>query len=101
MNILDIEPLIRKHTRSKSEDIKSQAWLAVVQAFAYYNSAKGVPPPGYVESRVKFAVWNALKKEYQLANREDIECCLEDQPDHTDVTGVVELKLLGKGFARG
>ncbi|MBU2703371.1 RNA polymerase sigma factor (sigma-70 family) [Sporomusaceae bacterium BoRhaA] len=94
LEILDSAPLVKKYTWNKSDDEKAEAWLAVVEAFATYDSSKGVRLPGYVESRVKYAVWNMLKKKRQYVNRENIESCFEPQPDHIDVAEVVELKLL-------
>ncbi|MBU2699282.1 RNA polymerase sigma factor (sigma-70 family) [Sporomusaceae bacterium BoRhaA] len=79
---------------NKSDDEKAEAWLAVVEAFATYDKDKGVRLPGYVESRVKYAVWNKIKKEQRYANNENIESCFESRPDYEDVAEVVELKLL-------
>ncbi|MBU2702259.1 RNA polymerase sigma factor (sigma-70 family) [Sporomusaceae bacterium BoRhaA] len=100
MEIMDFVPLVKKYTWNKSDDEKAEAWLAVVEAFATYDSNKGVRLPGYVESRVKYAVWNMLKKQQRYVNHENIESCFESQPDHIDVAEVVELKLLRKRLSK-
>ncbi|MBU2702289.1 RNA polymerase sigma factor (sigma-70 family) [Sporomusaceae bacterium BoRhaA] len=93
MEILDFAPLVKKYTWNKADDEKAEAWLAVVEAFATYDSNKGVRLPGYVESRVKYAVWNMIRKKQRYVNHENIESCFES-PAHIDVAEVVELKLL-------
>lgn len=94
MEILDFAPLVKKYTWNKSDDERDEAWLAVVEAFATYNPNKGVQLPGYVESRVKYAVWNSGKKEQRYMNHENIESCFESQVGSQDVAEVMELKLL-------
>jgi hypothetical protein len=42
LEILDFAPLVKKYTWNKSDDEKAEAWLAVVEAFAAYDSNKGV-----------------------------------------------------------
>jgi RNA polymerase sigma factor (sigma-70 family) len=104
MEILNFAPLVHKYTRGKSEDIKSEAWLAVVEAFADYDPAQGVPLPGYVESRVKYAVLNLCKKEQRQKQRELYiedskvkrgERFIETLPDCADVAGMIENQWLG------
>ncbi|MCE5286953.1 MAG: sigma-70 family RNA polymerase sigma factor [Pelosinus sp.] len=94
MDILDFKPLVNKYTYSKTEDLKQIAWLAVICAFNDYNPAKGVPLPGYVESRVKYAVWNEAKKEQRHDNRIVTDSCLELLRDNADVSQTVEMLLL-------
>jgi DNA-directed RNA polymerase specialized sigma subunit len=93
LEILDFAPLVKKYTWNKSNDERVEAWLAVVEAFATYDPNKGVRMPGYIESRVKYVVWNGLKKE-QRVNSEYIESCSESHSNHIDVAEVVELNLL-------
>lgn len=94
MNVLDFAPLVGKYTWNKSDDEKSEAWLAVVESFATYDPKLGVRLPGYIESRVKYAVWNSIKKKQRYANNEYIESCFESQADHVDIAEIVESKLL-------
>ncbi|MBP2631358.1 MAG: polymerase, sigma-24 subunit, RpoE, subfamily [Firmicutes bacterium] len=61
--VLDFEPLVRKYTWNKSEDVRAEAWLAVVEATKLYDSTKGVPFAGYVKSKVKYSVWNMIRKQ--------------------------------------
>jgi len=60
---LDFAPLVRKYTWNKTEDIRAEAWLAVVEATKTYDSTKGVPFAGYVKSKVKYSVWNMVKRQ--------------------------------------
>jgi RNA polymerase sigma factor (sigma-70 family) len=62
---LDFAPLVRKYTWNKSEDVRAEAWLAVVEATKLYDSTKGVPFAGFVKSRVKYTVWNMLRKQHR------------------------------------
>ncbi len=51
------------HLASCKEEATAEAWLAVVTAVRTYEPASGVRFAGYVESRVKYAVWNLFKRE--------------------------------------
>lgn len=71
---LDFAPLVRKYTWNKSEDVRAEAWLAVVEATKLYDSTKGVPFAGFVKSRVKYSVWNMLRKQHRQWEHEvDLE----------------------------
>lgn len=51
------------HLRSMAEEAQSQGWLALIQGIREYDVYSGIPFEGYIESRVKYAVWNLFKKE--------------------------------------
>jgi len=51
------------HIRPIGEDARSEGRLAVVEAVGSYREASGVPFAGYVESRVRYRMWNMFKKE--------------------------------------
>ncbi|MCC5464727.1 RNA polymerase sigma factor [Pelosinus baikalensis] len=71
---LDFAPLVRKYTWNKSEDVRAEAWLAVVEATKLYDSTKGIPFAGFVKSRVKYSVWNMLRKQHRQWEHEvDLE----------------------------
>jgi len=62
------EGLVKKyafqpHLRPLGEDALAEGWLAVAQAVRTYQSGAGVQFPGYVESRVRYALWNLFKRE--------------------------------------
>lgn len=51
------------HIRPMAEEAQAQGWLAIVQGIWQYDAACNVPFPGYLESKVKYAIWNLFKKE--------------------------------------
>lgn len=78
--VLDFTPLVLKYSRNRSEDVRAEAWLAVVEAMNSYDLTKGVPLAGYVKSRVKFAVWNMIKKQQRQWQH---EITMENTNDQT------------------
>jgi len=90
------------HLAGIREDAKGEAMLAIVSAVRRYDAGSGAPFAGYVESKVKYAVWNLFKRERRRWQR---ECALEGGaeeeggllavlPAGVDVAGEVENKLL-------
>lgn len=62
------EGLVKKHAfqqhmRPIASEALAEGQLAVVQAVRLYDPALGVNFAGFVESRVKYAVWNMFKRE--------------------------------------
>ncbi len=62
------EGLVCKHARQKhmhpiSEDAHAYGRLAIVEAVRTYNPASRVHPAAYIESKVKFSLWNLFKRE--------------------------------------
>ena len=60
--------LVRKHARQPhlrqlGEDAEAEAWLAVVRAVRTFRAEAGVQPAGYIDSQVRYALWNLFKKE--------------------------------------
>jgi len=51
------------HIRPIAEEAQSQGWLALVQGIRKYDEGSGIPFAGYMESQVKYAVWNLFKRE--------------------------------------
>lgn len=101
--VLDFAPLVRKYTWNKSEDVRAEAWLAVVEATKLYDSTKGVPFAGFVKSRVKYSVWNMVRKQYRQWEHEvDIESndngeessLIDILPGDTNVSDEVEQMFL-------
>lgn len=93
------------HIRPIAEEAQSQGWLAVVQGIKQYDAGCGVQFAGYVESRVKYAIWNLFKGERrrwqhegQLEGNqeEDSLSLLERLADDTDVAHEVELRHLSQ-----
>jgi len=96
---LDFAPLVRKYTWNKSEDVKAEAWLAVVEATKLYDSTRGVPFAGFVKSKVKYSVWNMLRKQHRQWEHEvDLESndnneessLIDILPSETNVSDEVE-----------
>jgi RNA polymerase sigma factor (sigma-70 family) len=52
----------QSHLAAIFEDAQSEGYLAVVEAVRSYNPAKKIHFAGYVDSRVKYAIWNFFKK---------------------------------------
>lgn len=101
--VLDFAPLVRKYTWNKSEDVKAEAWLAVVEATKLYDSSKGIPFAGYVKSKVKYSVWNMVRKQkrqwqYEVAIEGDGEneenSLIDTLPSSTNVSDEVEQRFL-------
>lgn len=51
------------HLRPMAEEAQAQGWLAIAEGVKTYDSASGVPVAGYLESKVRYALWNLFKKE--------------------------------------
>lgn len=58
------------HVAGIKEEATAEGWLAVAVAVRTYNPAAGVRFAGYVESRVKYAVWNLFKREWRRWQQE-------------------------------
>lgn len=97
--ILDFAPLVGKYTWNKPEDVKAEAWLAVIEAIDSYDVTREVPFAGYIESRVKYCVWNLLKRkqrqelhEISIASefKNGKNSLIEILPNGTDISQEVE-----------
>lgn len=96
----------QSHVRLIADEALSQGWLEVVQGIQHYDEQTGVPFAGYVESRVKYGIWNLFKRErrrweqeVQLdgGNQEEEGLSLLEQlPAATNVASEVGGKFLGK-----
>ena len=92
------------HIRSIGEDAQSQGWLAVVQGIKQYDPYCGVPFAGYVESCVKYAIWNLFKGERRRwqhesqidGGQEDGLTILEQLPAEVDVASEALLRCLSQ-----
>lgn len=92
---LDFAPLVRKYTWNKSEDVRAEAWLAVVEATKLYDSTKGVPFAGFVKSRVKYTVWNMLRKQHRQWEYEvELESC-----DNNEENSLIDILPDGKNVS--
>lgn len=102
------------HLRPLYEDAQAEAWLAVAEAVRTYDRTTGVRFAGYVESKVRYALWNLFKRERRRWQREVLIADDEDDetlggeldiPDaDTDIAAAVEEKCLqeevGRAIAR-
>lgn len=62
----------KSHLRPIAEEAEAQGWLAVAQAVKSYDVSCGVHFAGYVDSKIKFAVWNLFKKERRRWQEEEL-----------------------------
>lgn len=60
------------HVKDIKEEATAEGWLAVAAAVRTYDPAAGVRFAGYVESRVKYAVWNLFKRERRRWQQETV-----------------------------
>ncbi|MDR1702743.1 MAG: sigma-70 family RNA polymerase sigma factor [Sporomusaceae bacterium] len=75
-------PLVMKyagqnHLRGIFDEAVSVGWLAVVEAVRSFDKTKGINFAGYVDSRVKYAIWNLFKKSrrrWQVEAAAEIGC---------------------------
>jgi len=51
------------HLIALGEEAEAEAWLAVVRAVKTFKPDAGVQPAGYIDSQVRYAVWNLFKRE--------------------------------------
>jgi RNA polymerase sigma factor (sigma-70 family) len=77
----------QRHLRLLVSEAVSEGWLAVVQAVRTYDQRCGVPFAGYVESRVKYALWNLFKRERR---RWENEWLLDDGRDQEEGVGLLD-----------
>lgn len=95
----------KNHLRPIAEEAKAQGWLAVAQAVKSYDEHCGVHFAGYVDSKIKFAVWNLFKKERRRWQEEELSegSLVGEGPDvfaqlvdKADVAQEVETKCLSE-----
>jgi len=79
---LVVKQAFQAHLRSIGEDAKAEGLLAVVEAVRTYNPASSVPFAGYVESRVRYRMWNLFKRERRRWQREVL--LDESRPEEED-----------------
>jgi RNA polymerase sigma factor (sigma-70 family) len=78
----------KDHLLPIKEEAEAQGWLAVVQAVKSYDENCGVHFAGYVDSKIKFAIWNLFKKERRHWQEEDL---LEGSQDEEGLNAFVQL----------
>lgn len=93
------------HIRPIAEEAQSQGWLSVVQGIRQYDESCDVQFAGFIESRVKYGIWNLFKRERRRwqneaqldgGSDEDGLARLDLLADGTDIAGEVELKWLSR-----
>jgi RNA polymerase sigma factor (sigma-70 family) len=99
------------HIRSIAEEAEAQGWLEVIEGIRQYDEKSGVQFAGYMESRVKYGIWNLFKRERRRweneaqlegsSQEEDGLAMLAQLADSTDVAGEVELRWLSKEIMAG
>lgn len=91
------------HIRPIADEAESQGWLAVMQGIRQYDEHCGVQFAGFIESRVKYGIWNFFKRERRRwqneaqldsGSDEDGLAMLDQLADGTDVAGEVEFQWL-------
>lgn len=95
----------QSHVRPIADEAQSQGWLAVLEGIRQYDDRCGVHFAGYIESRVKYGIWNLFKrercrwqKEAQLdgGGAEDGLAMLDQLAAGADVAGEVEFQWLSQ-----
>jgi RNA polymerase sigma factor (sigma-70 family) len=95
----------KSHLRPIAEEAEAQGWLAVAQAVKFYDENCGVHFAGYVDSKIKFAVWNLFKKERRRWQKEELSEGSQDGEgldafaqllDKADVAQEVETRWLSE-----
>jgi len=98
------------HIRPIAEEALSHGWLAVMEGIRQYDEHSGVQFPAYMESRVKFGIWNLFKRERRRwqnegqldgGNDEEGFAMLNLLADGTNIAGEVELKWLSQELMTG
>ena len=91
------------HIRPIADEAQSQGWLSVVEGIRQYDENCGAHFAGFIESRVKYGIWNLFKRERRRwqneaqldgGSDEDGLAMLDQLADSTDVAGEVEFKWL-------
>jgi len=91
------------HIMPIAEEAQSQGWLSVLEGIRQFDESCGVQFAGYIESRVKYGIWNLFKRERRRwqheakldgGSDEDGLPMLDRLADGTDVAGEVELQWL-------
>ena len=80
------------HVRGFAEEAVAQGWLEVVQGIRQYDETSGIQFAGYIESRVKYGIWNLFKRERR---RWEHEAQLDGGGE--DENGLSMLELLADG----
>ncbi len=98
----------QSHLRPIAEEAMSIGFLTVVEGVKIYNDSMGVPFEGYIQSKLKFAMWNLFKrergrweKEYsvEVQQGEDLSL-LERLVAGVDIELEIEQKLLTEELMR-
>ena len=93
------------HIRPIADEAESQGWLSVLQGIRQYDESCGVQFAGFIESKVKYGIWNLFKRERRRwQNEAQLDggsdegglAMLNQLADGTDVAGEVELKWLSQ-----
>lgn len=84
------------HVRPIAEEAQAEGWLAMVEAVRSYDTRLKIRFAGYVDSKVRFAVWNLFKRERHhwqnevaVGQDEDGQDVLASMPDAVDVENMV------------
>ncbi len=79
------------HVAAIKEEATAEGWLAVAAAVRNYDTAAGVRFAGYVESRVKYAVWNLFKRERRRWQQEMLLAGGGSDDEKSEAPGLLEL----------
>lgn len=95
-------PLVKKYARKYRflEDAEQEAWLILVQAIHSYNPAMKVPLAGYLESKIKFEMFNFCRSERGRQQKVVNDISLTNLPADDAPELLVEQKFLIKSIQR-
>jgi len=92
---LVVKHAFQAHLKSIGEDAKAEGQLAVVEAVRTYNPSSGVPFAGYVESRVRYRMWNLFKRERRRWQQEvTLDESRPEEDAGIDIAADVETAML-------
>jgi len=65
-------PLVKKYAwkyHNSIQDAESEAWLIIIQAVNTYDPNTGVPLAGYLESKIRYGMFNIWRQEKRRQER--------------------------------
>ena len=85
------------HVRGMAEEALSQGWVEVMEGIRQYDEKAGIQFAGYIESRVKYGIWNLFKRERR---RWENEIALDGGKDEDEGLSILGQLADGADVAR-
>ncbi|UOF91522.1 sigma-70 family RNA polymerase sigma factor [Fodinisporobacter ferrooxydans] len=96
-------PLLRKmmgrfYRHAHMEDLWQEALIALYLAAVEYDPARGIAFPGYVDARVRFALWNFCTRTQRRESREVLPALAQDEENGMDAMLLLPCPLAEEYF---